>query len=269
MQESVQAAASTLERVRLQRPLIHLISNLVTLLDVANATLAIGARPVMAHAPEEVEEICRAARALVVNLGTPSRERIQAMRLAGLSANATGIPVVLDPVGIGASQFRKQAMQTLRSVQFAIIRGNAAEMGLLAGKPVTFSGVDTLKADYDRQVVARTLAEEFRTTVVVAGSPDYVSNGKRVWTIENGSEWLRRITGAGDMQSAMIAAAAAVEGDPLVAAASGIAWLGIAAEQAALESKSVGPGTFRAALFDALGNLDPEAVIRMARINCV
>lgn len=260
------AAAATLDRVRRERPLVHVIANLVTMLDVANATLAIGARPVMAQAPEEVEEITAGARALVLNLGTPSRERLAAMRLAGLSANAHRIPIVMDPVGVGASAFREQEFQNLRRVRFSILRGNAGEMGALAGITTALSGVDAVHGDYDREAISRALASELECIVVIAGSPDWVSDGKRSWIVGNGSPKLQQITGGGDIQSAIIGAAAAVEPDSHLAATFGLVWLGIAAEQAAANSQSHGLGTFRVALFDALSNLDTETVRRSAKI---
>lgn len=258
------AIADILLRVRREQPLIHVISNFVTMNDVANAVLAIGARPVMAHAAEEVAEIAHAARALVLNLGTPSRERVDAMLLAGQAAHARSIPIVFDPVGVGASAFRKEcAARILASVPVAIGRGNAGEIGALAGFAGTQSGVDTARADYGSAAIAQALAEQYRTVIAVTGTTDYVSDGKRVAAIHNGHPLLQQITGAGDMLSAIIGASAAVENDALLAAASGLVWFGIAAERAARVASGV--GNFRVALFDALGSLDAEAIRHNAR----
>jgi hydroxyethylthiazole kinase len=267
MHELVEAAVAVLDRVRRQQPLIHLITNLVTLADVANATLAIGARPVMAHAPEEVEEIARAARALVLNLGTPSRERVEAMSRAGQAANAQGIPVIFDPVGVGASRFRREnSARLFDALCIAIVRGNAGEIGALAGLEGTQSGVDTVRTDYDRAAVARSLAARYRAVVAVSGPTDFVSDSTRIVAIGNGTPLLQRITGAGDMLSAIIGASAAVESDALLAAASGTIWFGVASECAARRGAANGTGSFRVALLDALSNLNAETIQRDAKL---
>ncbi len=242
-----------------ERPLVHVITNFVTMNDVANAALAIGARPIMAHAAEEVAEVARAARTVVLNLGTLSRERIETMRIAGRAANSANIPVVFDPVGVGASAFRKEAAaHILDSLQVSILRGNAGEIGTLAGIEGALSGVDAAAAEYDRADVAQSLAQKRQTTVVITGKTDFVSDGSRVVTIENGHPWLKLIAGAGDMLDAVMGAASAVERDALIAASSALVWFGIAAECAAENSRGI--GYFRVGLFDALGNLNAETI---------
>ncbi len=258
-------AALALDRLQREQPLIHLITNFVTMNDVANALLAIGARPIMAHATEEVDEVTRAARALVLNLGTPSRERVEAMLTAGKAANARNIPVIFDPVGIDASRFRtNNAWHLLASLRVAILRGNAGEIAALAGMARTMSGVDTILARYDRPRVTKALAEKHHTVVVATGETDYASNGTYVASIDNGHPLLKQISGAGDMLDAILGAAAAVESDALIAASSGLVWFGIAAERAA--ENAHGAGSFRVALFDALGNLDAETIQCNAKI---
>jgi hydroxyethylthiazole kinase len=255
----VDTAVAALERVRRAQPLVHLITNGVTMNDVANATLAIGARPVMAHASDEIAEITRAARALVLNLGTPSRERVDAMRLAGRTAHRTGIPIIFDPVGVGASAFRRECTaRILAELPLAIVRGNAGEIGALAGIADTQSGVDAARAEFDRAAVARSLATKHRAVIVVTGAADFVSDGARVVVVENGHPRLKQIVGAGDMLDALLGAASASEGDGLRAAASALLWLGIAAERAAETAHGI--GSFRVALFDALGALDAETI---------
>jgi hydroxyethylthiazole kinase len=262
--------AAVIDRVRRDQPLVHIISNFVTMGDVANAALAVGARPVMAHAPDEIEEITRAARALVLNLGTPSRERIEAMILAGKAANARGIPILLDPVGVGASSFRKEsAARILGSLRIAIVRGNAGEIGALAGIAGTQSGVDTARADYDRARVGKSLAEKYHAVIAITGATDFVSDGTHVAAVENGDSLLKQITGTGDMLDAIIGACAAVESEVMVAAASGLLWFGIAAERAARSTSARGIGSFRVALLDALGNLNADAIQRNAKFNWI
>lgn len=267
MPEWVDACVTIRERIRRDQSLIHIISNLVTMGDVANATLAIGARPVMAHASDEVEEITRSARALVLNLGTPSRERIEAMILAGKTANAKGIPILLDPVGVGASSFRKESVaRILDSLRVKIMRGNASEIGVLAGMTGTQSGVDAAQADYDRAAIVQALAEKYRMVIAVTGATDFVSDGASGVAIENGHPQLKQITGAGDMLDAIIAACAAVESEVMLAVVSGLLMFGVAAERAARFTSSRGIGSFRVALFDALGNLDADTLRRHAKL---
>lgn len=271
MPDVIGAATAALDRLRREQPLIHLITNFVTMNDVANALLAIGARPIMAHDIEEVEAVTRAARALVLNLGTPSRERVEAMLTAGQAANARKIPVIFDPVGIDASGFRtNNALRLLASLRVAILRGNAGEIAALAGMAGTMSGIDTILARYDqghlgdRPRVTKALAEKHHTVVVATGATDYVSNGTYVASIDNGHPLLKQISGAGDMLDAIMGAAAAVESDTLIAASSGLIWFGIAAERAAENAHGI--GSFRVALFDALGSLNAETIQRNAKI---
>jgi hydroxyethylthiazole kinase len=268
--EALDQIVRTLDLVRQRRPLIHIISNFVTLNDVANATLAIGARPVMAHAVEEVAEIAVSARALVLNLGTPSRERYEAIERAGKAARARGLPVVFDPVGVGASLFRQnETMIRLGRVRPTIVRGNADEIAALAGLlGGGMSGVDSVLKRYDRPRVVKELASRYSlvgdsVAVVGTGETDYGSDGKRLAAVRNGHVWLKQITGSGDMLDALIGAAAAVEKDPLFAAVCGLVWFGIAAECAA--EKASGLGSFRVALLDALGNLDADLIRKRAR----
>ncbi len=268
MPDLIDGSTSALARVRAERSLIHIISNLVTMGDVANATLAIGARPIMAQSAEEVHEVVLGARSLVLNLGTPSVERIHAMLAAGKSANSHSIPILFDPVGVGASAFRQEsAAQILLSVRIAVVRGNGSEIGVLAGVEGEASGVDARDARFDRVAVAQSLAAEHYTVAVISGAVDYISDASRVVVVENGAPQLQRISGAGDMLDALIAAALAVEKDALVAAVSGLLWLGVAAEQAALVGRGI--GSFRSALFDALDNLDAETILSRGRVKMI
>ncbi len=258
-------AGVLLTRVRERRPLVHHITNVVTVNDVANATLAIGAAPVMATAPEEVEEMVAAAGALALNTGTLTVASIEVMLTTGRRANALGIPVILDPVGAGATAFRTaQPLRLLSLIRCACVRGNAGEIAALAGQAGGVRGVDAtgLVEDVDRLVKA--LAGRTGAAVAATGAVDVLSDGTRVIWIENGDPLLSRITGSGCMATAVIAAFAAVEPDALAAAASGLLCFEIAAEQAA--GAAHGPGTFRAALLDALADLNPTTVLARARL---
>jgi hydroxyethylthiazole kinase len=255
----------TLRRLRETRPLVHQITNYVVMNETANATLAIGALPVMAHAPEEVEEMVGLAGALVLNIGTLSSSWIEAMLLAGRAANAAGVPVVLDPVGAGATRYRTEtAKRILDEVDVAVLRGNAGEVATLAGVDAEVRGVESIGASASAAEVARAAASGLGVVASVTGSVDHVSNGERVVAVENGHPLLASITGTGCMSTAITGAFLAVRRDePLEAAAEALAAFGVAGENAAPGAK--GPGSFHVNLYDALAALDPALLDERAR----
>ena len=255
----------SLRRLRERRPLVHQITNYVVMNETANATLAIGALPVMAHAPEEVEEMAGLAGALVLNIGTLSASWIDAMLLAGRAANARGVPVVLDPVGVGATRYRTDtAKRILDVVDVAVLRGNAGEVATLAGVAAEVRGVESIDAAESAADVARSAALSLGVVASVTGSVDHVSNGARVVAVENGHPLLASITGTGCMSSAITGAFLAVRPDePLEAAAEALAAFGVAGENAAPGAK--GPGSFHVNLYDALAALDPDLLDERAR----
>ena len=255
----------TLRRLRETRPLVHQITNYVVMNETANATLAIGALPVMAHAPEEVEEMVGLAGALVLNIGTLSSSWIDAMLLAGRAANVAGVPVVLDPVGVGATRYRTDtAKRILDEVDVAVLRGNAGEIATLAGVDAEVRGVESIGAAGPAAEVARGAASTLGVVAAVTGSVDHVSNGTRVVAVENGHPLLASITGTGCMSTAITGAFLAVRaGEPLEAAAEALAAFGVAGENAAPGAK--GPGSFHVNLYDALAALDPAQLDERAR----
>ena len=255
----------TLRRLRETRPLVHQITNYVVMNETANATLAIGALPVMAHAPEEVEEMVGLAGALVLNIGTLSSSWIDAMLLAGRAANVAGVPVVLDPVGVGATRYRTDtAKRILDEVDVAVLRGNAGEIATLAGVDAEVRGVESIGAAGPAAEVARGAASTLGVVAAVTGSVDHVSNGTRVVAVENGHPLLASITGTGCMSTAITGAFLAVRADePLAAAAEALAAFGVAGENAAPGAK--GPGSFHVNLYDALAALDPAQLDERAR----
>jgi hydroxyethylthiazole kinase len=255
-----------LRDLRERKPLIHQITNYVVMNETANATLAIGALPVMAHAVEEVEELAAVAGALVLNIGTLSRHWIDAMLLAGKAANAAGVPVVLDPVGVGATTLRTEtAKRILADVDVAIVRGNAAEVAALAGLQAEIRGVEAIGAEADAPTIARTAASGLGVVASVTGPVDHVSDGTRTLAVANGDPLLATITGSGCMATAVTGCFAAVRTDALVDAAEfALAAFGVAAEEAARGAD--GPGTFHARLYDALYGLTPDALDERANI---
>jgi hydroxyethylthiazole kinase len=257
--------AQSLERMRERTPLIHNITNFVVMNDTANVLLALGASPVMAHAIEEVREMVAYAGALVLNIGTLEDRWIEAMLMAGEEANARGIPVVLDPVGVGATRFRTATTERIRSgVRVAVVRGNAAELAAIAGMEAKIRGVDSV-ASGDPASAATRAAVRFGGTAVVSGAVDYVSDGTRVAEVRNGHPLMGRITGSGCMATATVGAFLAVEPDPFLAATEAMIAFGIAGELAA--ERSAGPGTFRVQLMDAVAALDGATIRGRARVS--
>jgi hydroxyethylthiazole kinase len=259
------SVAETLESVRQERPLVHHITNQVVMNDTANITLQVGARPVMARAAEEVEEVVRSADALVLNLGTPTVEGLKPMALAGRVASEMGIPIVLDPVGVGATALRdRAASQFLGELSIAIVRGNGAEIGILAGTGGQARGVDAVETGDMTQAV-RSLALRYGLTAVATGERDWLSDGERTIAVDNGHPLLATVTGTGCMATTVIGAMAAVEADPLLAAVAGLVCFGVAAERAAEGAR--GPGSFKVALFDALYTLTLDQLLASARVS--
>ncbi len=257
--------AASLSLVRTRSPLVHQITNYVVMNETANITLAIGASPVMAHALDEVEEMAAAASALVLNIGTLSPDWVEAMVRAGRAANAHGAPVVLDPVGAGATRMRTEAARRiLREVRVAIVRANAAEVAALAGEAAAIRGVDAI-ASAEPGALAERAAAALGCTVAVTGPVDHIASAEGSATVSNGVALLSRVTGTGCMSSALCGCFAGVRSDdPLRAAAEALAAFGVAAEHAAQGAR--GPGSFHANLYDAVANLDPETLDGEARI---
>jgi len=260
------AAGATLRTMREQKPLVHQITNYVVMNETANATLALGALPVMAHAGEEVEEMARIASSLVLNIGTLSSHWIEAMLLAGGVATVRGIPVVLDPVGAGATEFRTStSRRILDLVGVTVLRGNAGEVATLVGAAAEVRGVESMTAGVDGAELARTAARQLGVIASVTGPVDHVSDGERVLAVANGHPLLATVTGTGCMSSALTGCFLAAKPDePLEAAAEALAAFGVAAEDAA--DGAGGPGTFHARLYDALYALDPDSLDGRVRI---
>jgi hydroxyethylthiazole kinase len=268
MPTPAQSSADLLTRLRQHRPLIHHITNFVVMNETANITLCAGASPVMAHAREEVAEMVAAAGALVLNIGTLTPEQVDSMLIAGRRANKLDIPVVLDPVGAGATKLRTDSARRLLSeLKISIIRGNLAELATLAGFEAKITGVDSHETGTNPEAVARTLAQKNRCVTAVTGTVDVVSDGTRVARISNGHPMMGRVTGTGCMATSVTACFAAVEPDRFLATTAALATFGLAGEIAARNSQ--GPGTFHAQLYDTLANLAPEALAEGARIEIV
>lgn len=265
MSDLARQAAADLESVRATKPLIHNITNFVVMNFTANTLLAMGASPVMAHAENEVADMASFAGALVLNIGTLTDEWVSSMITAGQTAAKRNIPIILDPVGSGATPLRtRSAKQIIEKTGVSVIRGNASEILSLSDSDSLTKGVDALHSVDEAEKTAITLAQELNTTLAITGPVDLVTDGNKILRISNGHELLPSVTGTGCAATATIGAFAAVNNDPVTATAAALAFFGLAGEKAA-ESAS-GPGSFMVALLDALYTLSSEDLLVGARI---
>lgn len=257
---------TVLAAVRVQKPLVQCITNFVTVNDCANILLASGGSPTMASHPLEVEEAVRNVQALVCNMG--AIDGVEAMILAGKEANRLKKPVVLDPVGAGGTQLRRDAVKRLlEEVHFTVIRGNASEIRYLAGQQTIGSGVDVSDLDEINEEnlsaaisMAADLAEKLGTVIAISGQIDVISDGRKTCVLRNGRATMARITGSGCMLTSLIGAFCGACEDSFLAACAAMATMGISGEIAEEKRLRNGTGnaTFRNDLIDALFNLTEE-----------
>ncbi|PYE42713.1 hydroxyethylthiazole kinase [Paenibacillus barcinonensis] len=261
---------SYLERVRALNPLVHNITNLVVAPFTANGLLALGASPFMAYAQEEVADVARIAGAVVLNIGTLDEKVVHSIRLAGQSANANHVPVVLDPVGAGATAYRTETVQQLvRDLRLTVLRGNVAEVAHVIGVPWTIKGVDAGAGEGDRISIAERAAQQLECIVVITGQYDIITDGYQTFIASNGHVLLTQVTGAGCLLSSVVGAFAAVAqpGDDLLSSiAQAVSFYGVAAEQAAALTAQLGPGSFQIELLNQLAKVTPELLSAHAQI---
>lgn len=239
-------------KLRQQQPLIHCISNIVVANFQANGLLALGASPIMADAIKEAAEIAALADATVLNMGTLNPRTLEAILLAGKSARVKNIPVVIDPVGAGATAFRKQSiMKILQEIDITLIRCNAGELAAIAGVEWTAKGVDAGVGDADIESIAKEVAKKYACLVVVSGEVDIVTDGEKLLNIEGGHPMMTRVTGVGCLLSSVVGAFLAVAEEHTVeAAATALTFYKNAGEKAA--ALAVGPGDFAVHFLNAL-----------------
>ncbi len=254
-----------LERVRHQKPLVHHITNWVTIYDCAQVVKALGGSPVMAHAAEEVEEMTELASALVLNIGTLTVEVTEAMKLAARRANQKGIPVILDVCGAGATSLRdRKCRELLDAARIDVIKGNKSEIAKVGGESVRTRGVDASEVAADLESIARKLAQARRAAVVITGPTDIITDGARLYRVRNGDPMMAHVVGTGCLAASVIGAFGAVEADLVRAAASALSCYGVAGELAA--EHAAGPASFKAALIDRLYLLDRRAMEQRQKI---
>jgi hydroxyethylthiazole kinase len=261
-------AADMLESLREKKPLVHHITNWVTISDCASITRSLGALPVMAHAEEEVEEMVTISGALVLNIGTLTPVLVNAMVKAGKQANLKGTPVILDIVGVGATRLRMDsARKIIAEVKISVIKGNAGEVATLAGAHAEVRGVESISAEGDIVSHAKSLAASEKCTVVVTGAEDIVTDGKRVFKVKNGHPRMGEVVGTGCMAASVIGAFAAVNEDHALASACAMAVYGIAGEMAAKTAK--GPGGMKQNMFDSIMAVSRKDVVKGARVDAL
>ncbi len=264
----IKECATALKSVKEKKPLIHNITNYVTVNDCANIILAIGGSPIMADESNEVEEMVSISSCLVINMGTLNERTVSSMLKAGKKANLLHKPVVFDPVGVGAGSYRNRiAAKLLNEIEFAVIRGNMSEIKSLSGLAVQTKGVDSVADEAGGAEAARGFAAEMNCVVAVTGQTDIITDGQRVCLIENGHPMLKTVTGTGCMTTALVGTYCGAAPDYFVAASAGVATMGLAGELAkkALQENE-GVGTFRMRLFDSIYNLTEETIRKEGRM---
>lgn len=248
-------------KVREANPLVHNITNTVVTNFTANGLLAMGASPVMAFAAEEVADMAKIAGALVLNIGTLTSSVVEAMMIAGKSANENGIPVILDPVGAGATPYRTEtAKKILNEVKVSVLRGNASEIANVAGIQTATKGVDAGQVQGNTIGLAADTANKFNTIVVITGKEDIVSDGKETYIVRNGHPILTKVTGTGCLLTSIIGAFSAVEKNLINAAVAALTFYGVSAELAASKTVEKGPGSFQIELLDKLSQVSESEI---------
>nr|BCL66079.1 hydroxyethylthiazole kinase [Volvox africanus] len=255
------------QAVRSKRPLVHCITNFVSMDFMANVLLAAGCSPAMVHSLDEVESFVAISSALLVNMGTLSPEWVASKKLAAKKAVELGKPWVLDPVGCGATPVRTASCLELLACKPTVVRGNASEILALAGAAASVKGVDSTAISQDAVEDAKQLASKHSCIVVVSGAVDYVTDGQRVVAVHNGHPLLTLITAAGCSVTALIAAfVSAAPGQPLLATAHALAVFGLAAEEGLKLVPRPGPASLRVALLDLLHLMQEDAVVKGVRV---
>jgi len=266
--EILQSIADNLVAVKEKKPLVHHITNYVTVNDCANITLAIGASPVMADDMAEVEEMVSFASSLVLNIGTLNSRTIEAMLIAGKKARTMGIPIVFDPVGMGATSLRTNtAKRIIREIGPSVIRGNMSEIKMIAGLEATIKGVDSVDGEEDREQVARDLSQKLGCVIAITGKQDIIAEGNRIYHIDNGHPILSQVTGTGCMATSLIGSFCAATADCFTGAAAGVMMMGLAGElaQQSLQAGE-GIGTFRVRILDHIWLMTPDHILSQGKI---
>ncbi|MBU3112170.1 hydroxyethylthiazole kinase [Clostridium lacusfryxellense] len=266
-----------LKNVKEKNPLVHHITNYVTVNDCANITLAIGASPVMADDINEVSDMVSLSSSLVINIGTLNSRSVESMIMAGKRANELNIPVILDPVGVGATNYRTvTAKRIISEVKLAVIRGNLSEVKVLYGTQTKTKGVDSIEIDSENvdefaqeKEMASALAIRLNTVVAITGARDVISDGKTIYSVANGHKIMSKVTGTGCMCTSLIGSYLGAGDNNLIAAVAGIVSMGIAGEVAysGLDKNIDGTGTLKVKILDIIYNLSENLIMKRSKIN--
>lgn len=265
-----------LTEVRNKTPLVHHITNYVTVNDCANIVLALGGSPVMADDEKEVEDMVAIASALVINIGTLNSRTVNSMILAGKKANKLKIPVILDPVGVGATAYRTEiAKKLIEEIKFSVIRGNISEIKNIAGIKSNTKGVDAEEVTEEKNLVIKekkilgeTLSEELGAVIAITGEVDSISFENQTYFVANGHKTLSKVTGTGCMCTSLIGCFCGANDDYFLGTLAGILSMGIAGEIAHEKTKDLGTSSFRVALIDSISKLDAKIIMERSKINC-
>lgn len=261
---------ATLQKVREVNPLVHNITNVVVTNFTANGLLALGASPVMAYAAEEVADMASIASALVLNIGTLNAQNVESMIIAGKSANEHSVPVIFDPVGAGATNYRTgTSQQIMREVKVSIIRGNAAEIANVVGEKWEIKGVDAGDTKGNVIDLAINAAQKMNCVVVITGKEDVVSDGNTTYIVSNGHPILTKVTGTGCLLTSVIGAFAGVEKDFLLASIAALTYYGVAAEMAAEKTVEFGPGSFQIEFLNQLTRVSAEDISKFGSFKLI
>jgi hydroxyethylthiazole kinase len=258
---------SFLQAVRDKHPLVHHITNWVTIFDCAQVVKSFGASPVMAHAAEEAAAMTGIASALVLNMGTLTSDVIESMKISAAAANRKGIPVVFDVCGAGATAFRdEKAMEVIGGANIDVIKGNSSEIARIAGQAVATKGVDAGEVSADLREIARVLSAKYSCTVVITGAEDVIAGNGKLFLVRNGHPMMASLVGTGCMATSVIGTFVGASPEQIPeAAAAGLACYEIAAEQAV--KKSEGPASFKLHLFDCVYKLDEKQVRALEQVS--
>lgn len=266
-----------LNNLKEKNPLVHHITNYVTVNDCANITLAIGASPVMADDINEVCEMVSISSSLVINIGTLNSRSVESMIKAGKRANELNIPVILDPVGVGATTYRTEtAKRIISEVKLAVIRGNLSEIKTLYGVETKTKGVDSIESvsvnsdEFEQEKeMAKALANKLNTVIAITGARDVITDGKTLYSVSNGHKIMSKVTGTGCMCTSLIGCYLGTGDNNLIAAVAGIVSMGIAGEVAygGLDKNSDGTGSLKVKILDVIYNLSEGLIMKRSKIN--
>lgn len=257
------------KNVRKKVPLVHCITNYVTVNDVANILLACGGSPIMADDINEVSEITSISNALVINIGTLNERTIASMLKAAKTANEKKIPIVFDPVGAGASSLRNETTKKLlQEAKMTVIRGNLSEISFIAGLSSSTRGVDSSDSDSknDADKIAKLVSDKYQCVVAITGDIDTICEGERLTKISNGVPLMRKVTGTGCMLSAVVGAYVGANSDNFEATVTAVASMGIVGEIAFERARRSGTGSFHMEIIDAMGKIDDQIINEKAKL---